>query len=72
MNLALLPLATLGLVMLTSGCDAKDPEGVYIGDCRDGADNDNDRLYDCDDPGCDGAEECQETDETWDTGDDSA
>jgi hypothetical protein len=33
-------------------------EGTESGDCRDGADNDRDGLFDCDDPGCAGSPDC--------------
>ncbi|MEE2828951.1 MAG: hypothetical protein VX498_07170 [Myxococcota bacterium] len=35
-------------------------EGDDPGECLDGADNDANGLYDCDDPACSGAPECQE------------
>ena len=38
-------------------------EGSEPGDCSDGADNDTDGLWDCDDDSCAGAPECNETDE---------
>jgi len=34
------------------------PEGTEVGDCADGADNDGDGLFDCDDDGCAGAPDC--------------
>ena len=54
------------VLLLLSACpakeepDAEDPrvEGTEAGDCSDGADNDGDRLYDCDDPDCAGAPVC--------------
>ena len=33
-------------------------EGDEPGECTDGADNDRDGLFDCDDPGCEGAPDC--------------
>ena len=33
-------------------------EGTAPGDCRDGADSDDDGLFDCDDPGCRGSPDC--------------
>ena len=33
-------------------------EGTEAGDCRDGADNDADGLFDCNDPGCAGSPDC--------------
>ena len=38
-------------------------EGSEPGDCSDGADNDTDGLWDCNDDSCSGAPECNETDE---------
>jgi hypothetical protein len=35
-------------------------EGQNPGECSDGADNDADGLYDCDDPDCAGAPDCPE------------
>ncbi len=37
-------------------------EGRYSGECEDIADNDGDGLFDCDDPDCASAPNCQETD----------
>ena len=34
------------------------PEGRTAGDCSDGADNDGDGLFDCNDPGCSGSPDC--------------
>ena len=39
-------------------------EGDEPGECSDGADQDRDDLFDCDDPDCAGSEECQGTDGT--------
>ena len=49
-------------------------EGRYPGECEDGADNDGDRLYDCDDPDCAGAPVCngEGGDATSDNGGDDA
>ncbi|MEC7948797.1 MAG: hypothetical protein VX265_14615 [Myxococcota bacterium] len=41
-----------------SGVDRQ--EGTEPGDCRDGADNDADGLFDCDDPGCAGSPDCDD------------
>ena len=42
-----------------------DYEGDDTGECLDGADNDRDGLYDCDDPDCHGSPDCkQEIDDT--------
>ena len=58
-------LAALTGLVGASGCDDRDPDGdndEYEGDepgeCDDGADNDRDLLFDCDDPGCAGAPVC--------------
>jgi hypothetical protein len=45
-------------------------EGDDAGECSDGADNDKDELFDCDDDGCFGSPDCPEPDdEPVDTGD---
>ena len=36
----------------------QDPEGTNAGECSDGADNDQDDLWDCEDPDCDGSPDC--------------
>jgi hypothetical protein len=41
------------------GCPAELDEGREGGDCADGADNDADGYYDCNDPGCSGAPDCE-------------
>ena len=43
-----------------------DYEGDDTGECLDGADNDRDGLYDCDDPDCHGSPDCKQ--ESEDTG----
>ncbi len=45
-----------------------EPEGANIGECIDGADNDYDGDYDCNDPDCSGAPDCQLADTGLDTG----
>ncbi len=53
-----LPFLALGLLAVT-GCVEEGPgEGEHPGDCSDGADNDADGSYDCDDPGCAAAANC--------------
>ena len=42
------------------GDDADDYEGDEPGECSDGADNDRDSLWDCDDPDCAGSPDCSE------------
>ncbi len=57
---------TLGFFLLlpslaTLSCDDDDDdrsEGQLAGECSDNADNDGNGLFDCDDPGCDGASIC--------------
>ncbi len=46
-------------------------EGTASGDCRDGADNDGDGLFDCDDEGCAGSPDCEEADTDADTDSDT-
>ncbi len=43
--------------VLLHGC--RKPEGQNAEDCRDGADNDGDELFDCEDPGCEGSPDCE-------------
>ncbi len=54
--------------LLAAGCGDKDEtgldpadayEGDEAGECSDGADNDRDGLFDCDDPGCQGGPDCE-------------
>lgn len=44
-------------------------EGDDAGECSDGADNDQDGLFDCDDDGCSGSPDCNEDTDAQDTGD---
>ncbi|MBJ93895.1 MAG: hypothetical protein CMP23_05395 [Rickettsiales bacterium] len=56
-----LPIATLNIALLSLlwACSAEpDAEGNEPGECSDGADNDVDSFYDCDDPGCFAAPAC--------------
>ena len=58
----LLPCLTLAL-FLTPGCFGEEEfEGDLAGECSDGADNDQDGLFDCDDDDCTGSSECDEDD----------
>ena len=41
-------------------------EGDDAGECSDGADNDLDGLFDCNDDGCVGSPDCEQTDEPSD------
>lgn len=53
----------VGLGMLVAcqpGGDEKGEEGDDAGECRDGADNDGDTFFDCDDQGCWGSPDCDE------------
>ncbi len=49
-------IASLGLGL--AGC--AEHEGELDGECSDGADNDADGLYDCDDPDCEDSSECMD------------
>ena len=49
-------------LLLFSGC-SKEYEGDEPGECEDGADNNQDGLFDCDDKGCEGAPVCKEVKE---------
>ncbi len=44
-----------------SDSEAVEYEGDGAGECTDGADNDRNGAFDCDDPGCDGAPDCADT-----------
>ncbi len=57
--------ATVGVVAL--GCDQW--EGDEDGECSDGKDNDRNGVFDCGDPGCQDAPECDDGDDD-DSGDD--
>ncbi len=41
-----------------------EPEGTFPGECTDGADNDSDGAYDCDDSDCAGSPDCQGSQDT--------
>lgn len=60
------------LLVTTMGCGSGDEdveeEGEIPFSCQDGADNDGDGLFDCDDPGCAGSPDCEEPPETAQTG----
>ncbi len=51
---------TLILSLGCLGIGNKDVEGDEAGECSDGADNDQNGLFDCDDEGCAGSPDCQE------------
>ena len=46
-------------LLLTLAVACTTPEGRSAEDCRDGADNDGDGLFDCEDPGCAGSPDCE-------------
>ena len=62
-------LSTAAITLILSlgclGIGNKDVEGDEAGECSDGADNDQNGLFDCDDEGCAGSPDCEE--ETEDT-----
>jgi hypothetical protein len=76
----------LAVALLTTSCftglpDTRSPfangdddddtyEGDEPGECNDGADNDQDGLFDCADPGCSGAPDCVGDDDDDTTADD--
>lgn len=49
------------LVAVAGSCTDEVVEGTQPGACSDGADNDADGLFDCDDPSCAGAPDCATT-----------
>ncbi len=65
----------VGLILAVSCGDKDDTgtkppeeyEGDEAGECTDGADNDQDGLFDCDDEGCEGSPDCQEGDTDTDS-----
>jgi len=60
------------LLMSNVGClfgEKVDPEGANPGECVDGADNDGDGDYDCNDRDCTGAPDCSESDTDTDESD---
>ena len=57
---------SLGAASLLA-CPAAEYEGDVAGECADGADNDQDGAWDCNDPDCAGAPECAGDDDD-DTG----
>ena len=48
--------ATLALGL--ASCAGKVSEGMNPGECTDGADNDGNGVFDCDDPGCAASPDC--------------
>jgi hypothetical protein len=57
LNRSVLVLGVLSLLVAITGCDT-DVEGDEPGECSDGADNDRDGAFDCDDSNCAGAPAC--------------
>jgi hypothetical protein len=55
------------ILLIISCTSAPDVEGDAALECRDGADNDGDSYFDCDDHDCDGSPDCSTSDGT-DTG----
>jgi hypothetical protein len=53
----------LAVTVAVSACSDSDIEGDATGECEDGADNDRDGLFDCDDPDCSGAPSCKDQSE---------
>lgn len=69
MNARALSIITLTLVsasMLACLGIGKDPEGTNGGECSDAADNDEDGLWDCEDPDCEGSPDCPCAGENYD------
>ncbi len=54
--------ASVPLVLLALASCSGSGEGTQSGDCRDGADNDGDGMFDCDDDGCGGSPDCEDAD----------
>jgi len=72
-TLSLWSLLILATVLVTWSCQAETAEGQFPGDCNDGADNDMDGLFDCDDETCAGSPLCEgagDDDDTVPVGDD--
>ncbi len=72
--LAILPSLLVGCPMqrVPSDNDDAEFEGDDPGECSDGADNDRDGFYDCDDPDCLGSPECGGDDDDATADDDDA
>ena len=74
---SVLPTIFLISLCVTTGCSSKfaestttdsNSEGTNPGDCSDGADNDADSLFDCDDSGCAGSPFCTDGEGSGDGG----
>lgn len=59
-TISVIALALFGSSTLACLGIGKDPEGTNAGECSDGADNDNDDLWDCEDDDCEGSPDCPE------------
>jgi len=55
--------ALLGPLALLASCQHNAGEGTGPGECSDGADNDSDGQFDCNDPGCSAAPACSGDDD---------
>ena len=70
----------IGVLFALGGCEGGDDddtteeeiEGDEAGECSDGADNDQDGLFDCDDAGCEGSPDCDGDDDDISDDDDDA
>ena len=60
-------MTVLTLLVALLACSEERIEGTEPNDCSDGADNDADGLFDCDDDSCAGAPVCAESDADTDT-----
>ena len=56
-------LLVISLAFFAESCDTNRDEGHTPGECSDGADNDGDSLFDCEDPDCASASDCLEGDD---------
>ncbi len=54
----LVPVLVTTSLLILACLGGKDPEGLEAGECSDGADNDADGLFDCDDDDCSGSPDC--------------
>ncbi len=61
--LLLLALLGLAFVLMAADCSEEPEEGANPADCSDGADNDGDGDFDCNDSGCAGSDACTGTDD---------
>jgi hypothetical protein len=59
-NTSLLIVLMVSVLACTPDEGSEAREGMNAGECADGADNEGDGLYDCDDPDCFGAPDCDD------------